>query len=89
MLDKISADDILKYFSYFSQKKGFEFHANCLFNFLQSNIYSLTQGEISADDILKYFLTFPENSLWHFIQIVSLGLGDNLHEMPKPIFWEI
>ena len=24
--------------------------------------------------------------LWHFIQNVSLG--DNLHEMSKPIYWE-
>ena len=26
--------------------------------------------------------------LCHFMQIVSLGLGDNLHEMSKPIFWK-
>ena len=32
-----------------------------------------------------FFLIFPENTLWHFMQIVSLG--DNLHEMSKPIFW--
>ena len=27
-----------------------------------------------------------ENRLWNFMQIVSLG--DNLHEMSKPVFWE-
>ena len=42
---------------------------------------------VLADDILKYFTYFvPQNRLWHFMQIVSSG--DNLHEMPEPIFWE-
>ena len=45
MLIKISADDILKYFSYFSQKIGFGSSCN-------------------------------------------MSYGDNLHEMPKSIFWE-
>ena len=37
---------------------------------------------------MKYFvfLFFPENKIWHFMQIVSLG--DNLLEMSKPIFRE-
>ena len=29
---------------------------------------------------------FPENRIWHFMQIVSIG--DNLHEMSNPVFWE-
>ena len=33
---------------------------------------------------ISYFV-FTENRFWHFMQIVSLG--DNLHEMSKPIFW--
>ena len=33
-----------------------------------------------------FFLFFLENRIWHFLQIVSIG--DNLHEMLKPIFWE-
>ena len=33
-----------------------------------------------------FFLFFPENKIWHFMQIVSLG--DNLHEMSNPVFWE-
>ena len=42
--------------------------------------------KISAE--VKYFsYFFPENRLWHFMQIVSIG--DNLHEMSKPICWEI
>ena len=32
------------------------------------------------------FLFFPENRIWHFMQIVSLG--DNLHEISNPGFWE-
>ena len=38
-------------------------------------------GKKSVDDIL-YFC-----QLWHFMQIVSLG--DNLHEMSKPVLREI
>ena len=33
-----------------------------------------------------FFLVFPENKLWHFMQIASLG--DNLHEMSEPVFME-
>ena len=41
----------------------------------------------SADDkMMLFFLFFPENRIWHFMQIVSLG--DNLHEMSNPVFWE-
>ena len=43
--------------------------------------------KFSADDILKYFfLFFPENRIWHFMQIDSIG--DDLHEMSNPVFWE-
>ena len=43
--------------------------------------------KFSADNILKYFfLFFPENRIRHFMQIVSIG--DNLHEMSNPVFWE-
>ena len=42
---------------------------------------------ISADDKLRiFFLFLPENRIWHFMQIVSIG--DNLHEMSKPVFLE-
>ena len=42
----------------------------------------------SADDktIGDIFLTFPWNRIWHFIQIVFIG--DNLHEMSNPVFFE-
>ena len=33
-----------------------------------------------------FFLFFPENRIWHFMQIVSIG--DNLHWMSKTVFWE-
>ena len=33
-----------------------------------------------------YFFIFPqENSIWHFMQIVSTE--DNLHEMLNPVFF--
>ena len=41
----------------------------------------------SADNKLMIFLLlFPENRLWYFFQTVLLG--DHLHEMSKPFFWE-
>ena len=46
-----------------------------------------TLWAFSADDkMMLFFLLFPENRVWHFMQIVSLG--DNLHEMSNPVFWE-
>ena len=46
-----------------------------------------TLWAFSADDkLMIFFLFFPENRIWHFMQIVSLG--DNLHEMSNPVFWE-
>ena len=49
----------------------------------------------SADNKLTIFYFFLENSIWHFMQIISLGdnlhdfsLGDNLHEVSNPIFKE-
>ena len=35
---------------------------------------------------MNFYLFFPENSLWHFKQIVSYG--DNLHEISMPIFFQ-
>ena len=41
----------------------------------------------SSDDQLMIFFLFDQgNKFWHFMQIVSLG--DNLHEMSKPVFWK-
>ena len=46
-----------------------------------------TLWAFSADDkMMLFFLFFPENRIWHFMQIVSLG--DNLHGMSNPVFWE-
>ena len=33
-----------------------------------------------------FFLFFPDNRIWYFMQIVSIG--DNFHEMSNPVFWE-
>ena len=41
---------------------------------------------LADDKMMLFFLFFPENRIWHFMQIVSLG--DNLHEMSNPVFWE-
>ena len=35
---------------------------------------------------MMVFLFFPENGLLYFMHIVSIG--DCLHEMPEPVFWE-
>ena len=43
-------------------------------------------GENYSRQFEIFFLFFPEKRLWHFIHIVSLG--DKLHKMSKPIFWE-
>ena len=46
-----------------------------------------TLWAFSADDkLMIFFLFFPENRIWHFMQIVSLG--DNLHEMSYPVLGE-
>ena len=56
---------------------------NCLCRILTFT----TLWAFSADDkMMLFFLFFPENRIWHFMQIVSLG--DNLHEMSNPVFWE-
>ena len=45
------------------------------------------QKVLAGDIFVIFFLFFfPENSFWRFMQIVSLALGDNLRETPKPIF---
>ena len=57
-----------------------------VFGILRVNICSILYAgyKSSVDDILKYlYYFFPQNRLWNFLQI-----GDNLHEMPKPIFWQ-
>ena len=33
-----------------------------------------------------FILFFPENRIWYFMQIVSIG--GNLHEILNPVFWE-
>ena len=38
------------------------------------------------DKLIIFFLIFPRKQDLTFMQIVSIG--DNLHEMSKPVFWE-
>ena len=52
-------------------------------------VIPLVNITVSQDRKVTYsagnkFLFYPENWLWHFMQIVSIG--DNLHEMSKPFF---
>ena len=52
----------------------------------QKKYFRMSSAEKFTDDTFKYFFLYlPENRLWDFMQIVSLG--DNLLEMPKPIVW--
>ena len=41
---------------------------------------------LTDNKLMIFFLFFPENRIWHFMQIVSIG--DNLHEMSNPDFKE-
>ena len=51
------------------------------------SIFRITLWANLADDKLVIFFLFsPENRIWHFMQIVSIG--DNLHELSNPVFWE-
>ena len=62
-------------------------HITLVSSKLQYNLTFTTLWAFSADDkMMLFFLFFPENRIWHFMQIVSLG--DNLHEMSNPVFWE-
>ena len=42
-------------------------------------------SEYNKSMIVFFFFFSQENRIWHFMQIESIG--DNLHGMPKPIFW--
>ena len=61
----------------------------CYITQKHNTVFTLTctPWTISADDkLLILFLFFPENMPSHSMQSVSLG--DDLHEIAKPIFWE-
>ena len=65
----------------------FLFH--CILNYLPlpASLTFTTLWANSADDkLMIVFLFFPENRVWHFEHIVSIG--DNLHELSKPSFCE-
>ena len=55
--------------------------------FIKNAYWVTTLWTNSADDkLVAYSLFFPENSIWHFMQIVSIG--DNLLEMSNSVFRE-
>ena len=51
----------------------------------QINIY-MSPSKYSRWQIDDIFSYFPENRIWHFMQIASIG--DKFLEMSKPVFWE-
>ena len=54
------------------------------FNIIQCLVFWV---KFSADYILEYFsYFFPENRYCYFMLIISIG--DNLHKMSNPVFWE-
>ena len=50
----------------------------------RNEINTLCWVKISVDDVSKYFFLF----FFFFRKISFDTLGDNLHEMSKPILWE-
>ena len=59
----------------------------CLLNTKGNSCLIVMLWVNSADhNFLILFLFFPRNRIWYFMQIVCTG--DNLQEMPKPVFWE-
>ena len=70
----------------FAESTGrFVSFVKCWFKYLPLTLSTL--GKIfSRRHFEIFFLFFTENRIWHFMQIVSLG--DNLHEMSNPVFWE-
>ena len=62
-------------------------HFRNIFFFIDLSMLSMLGKNFSRQHFeIFFFFVFSENMLWHFMQIVSLG--DNLHEIPKPTFWE-
>ena len=54
----------------------------------ESSLTFITCSAISTDNkLVILFLYLPENRIWHFLQLVSIG--DNLHKMSNPVFWDI
>ena len=52
---------------------------------VHNNLYH-SLGYFSRRQIGNIFFLFSPERIWHFLQIVSIR--DNLHELPKPIFWD-
>ena len=46
---------------------------------------TFTTLRVNSTDQLDDFFFFSENMVWRFMQTVSLG--DSLHEMLNPVFW--
>ena len=48
--------------------------------------FTILGANLAENKLVIFFLVFPENRIWHFMQIISIG--DNLHEMLNPVFME-
>ena len=52
---------------------------------ITSDLHFTTHWTNSADDkLVIFFFIFSQKTIWHFMQIVSIG--DNLHEMSNSLF---
>ena len=49
-------------------------------------IFTILLANSADNNLMIFFLFFLENKICHFMQIISIG--DNLHEISKPVFWE-
>ena len=47
--------------------------------FISFNLYHSWANSADGKLVIFFFMFFPENRIWHFMQIVSIG--DNLHEI--------
>ena len=81
---KNSADNMLKYFSYFSKKINHRIMQSLhweleLFYLISCLTLTMLWADSADNKLMIFFLFSLENRIWHFMQIVSLG--DNLHEV--------
>ena len=61
------------------------FNLICLEMYLGPWLMLSTMGKIfNRQNFEIVFLFLPENRIWHFVQIVSIG--DNLYGMSNPVF---
>ena len=75
-------------YKFSDEKQLKERKAGYIFKTSSSGVFCLTITTLCAahDKLIIFFLLFPENKIWHFMQIITIG--EYLHELTKPVFWE-